>query len=122
MPSPNRIAGFISVQVDGEVHNAEGDFEYNLGAPKRETLVGTDGTHGFAEKPQEAFISGTIRDRRDLDLQKLFNLDAATITLSLANGKLIVFKEAWFSGEGTANTGDAKVPVRFSGKSAVEVR
>lgn len=122
MASERRIAGLISVQINGEIQNAEGEFSYNLGAPKREALIGPDRVHGFKETAQVAYIEGSLRDRKTLDLQTLVNQDSATVTLQLANGKLIVLREAWFAGDGTANTDSAKVDVRFEGMSAEEVR
>lgn len=120
MASPQRRAGLIQIQIDGEIMEAAGDFSYNLGAPKREALVGSDRVHGFKETPQAAFIEGDIRDRKTLDLSKVVNMDNATVYLSLANGKAITLRNAWFAGDGTATTDDAKMPVRFEGLSADE--
>lgn len=116
-----RMAGLITVAVDGETQAAAGEFSYNLGIPLKETLAGADGIHGYKETPQEAFIEGDLRDRSGLDLAALFRTTDATVSLELANGKMVVLRHAWFSGEGTATTGDAIVPVRFSGLSAEEV-
>jgi hypothetical protein len=116
-----RVAGLITVKVDGEVQAAAGEFSYNLGIPLKETMAGTDGIHGFKETPQEAFIEGEIRDRAGLDLAALFRTKDASVSIELANGKMIMLRHAWFSGEGTASTGDAVVPVKFSGLSAEEV-
>jgi hypothetical protein len=118
---PNRRAGTLSLKVNGVIHNAKGNFTYDLGAPKREAIVGPDGVHGYKEEHKAPFIEGAITDRGDLDLAALFKLDGALITLELANGKGIALSEAWFSGDGTASTEEAEVPVRFEGKIAEEI-
>ena len=121
MPEQRR-AGTIAVQVNGEVQDAAGEFTYNLGRPKRSAMVGADSVHGYMEEPQVAFIEGTLRDRRTLDVAKLAEITNATITLQLANGKVIVLRDAWFAGEGNVTTREALITVRFEGASAEEIQ
>ena len=115
-----RRAGLIQVQINGEIHDAIGDFSYNLGGPKRTALVGSDRPHGFSEEPQVPFIEGEIRDRKSLDMRRLVELENATVTLTLANGKGVVLREAWYASEGTARTKEANLGVRFEGASGEE--
>jgi hypothetical protein len=117
-----RRGGIIQVQVNGEIHDAKGSWTYNLGRPKREAIVGADRTHGYKEAPQVAFIEGEITDRGSLDLEKLVTLEGATVTVELANGKVICLRDAWYAGEGTGNTEEGNVAVRFEGVSAEEIR
>lgn len=116
-----RRGGLISFQVNGEVFDAKGAFAYNLGRPKKEALLGSDGVHGYIEKPQVSFVEGEITDRGSLDLAALVEMTDATVTLDLANGKLIVLRDAWYAGEGTGNSEEGNIAVRFEGKSGEEV-
>jgi 23S rRNA U2552 (ribose-2'-O)-methylase RlmE/FtsJ len=116
-----RRAGLIQVQVNGEVYDAKGSWSYNLGRPKREAIVGADTIHGYKEMPQVAFIEGEITDRGTLDLAALTAIEDATVTISLANGKVIVLRDAWFAGEGTVATEEANIAVRFEGASGEEI-
>jgi hypothetical protein len=109
------------LKVNGEIHDAKGNFNYNLGKPKREAIVGADAVHGYKETPQVSFIEGEITDRGTLDLEKLVKLDDATITLELSNGKVFVLRQAWYAGEGTVGTEEANIQVRFEGKSGEEI-
>jgi hypothetical protein len=113
--------GIIQVQVNGEVQDAKGDWSYNLGRPKREGIVGADRPHGFKKTPQVGFIEGTITDRQTLDVDALVNLEGATITLCVANGKVIVLRDAYYAGEGTVSTAEGEIAARFEGE-AEEVR
>src|SRR5512141_839816 len=115
-----RRGGIISVQANGTIYNAKGAFTYNLGQPKRDPVLGADGVHGYTEKPQIAFIEGAITDRADLDLAALLTMTEATVTLQLAVGKIIVLRNAWDAGEGTGNTEEGEIPVRWEGKSGEE--
>jgi len=115
------VAGKIFFKVAGVQENAKGNFSYNLGLSKREALIGADKVHGYKEVPQVAFIEGEITDRSDLDLAKLIELKDTSITLELANGKVILLRDAWFAGEGTVTTDEATIAVRYEGLSGEEV-
>lgn len=122
MAGKNRIGGLIALKVNGDIHFAKGAFTYNIGKPKREGVVGADVVHGYKETPQIPFIEGEITDRNELSLEDLLTLDDATITLELANGKVITLSEAWYAGEGTGNTEEGNIACRFEGMSAEEVK
>ncbi|NDY41250.1 phage tail protein [Dissulfurirhabdus thermomarina] len=117
----SRRAGVIYFKVDGTQYAAKGNFTYNLGRPKREAIVGSDGVHGYKEQPQAAYVEGEITDSSDLDLSQLVTLDGVTVTLELANGKTILVRDAWYAGDGTGNTEEGNIGVRFEGLSGEEV-
>lgn len=116
-----RRAGLIQFQTNGEIQDAKGNFTYNMGAPKREAIIGSDRVHGFKEMPQVASIEGAITDRGTLDLRLLVTLRDATVTISLANGKVFVLRDAWYAGDGNASTEEGEIGVRFEGANAEEV-
>lgn len=116
-----RKGGVIQIQVAGVLYDAKGNFTYNLGRPKRDPIVGADSVHGFKETPQPAFLEGEFTDRGNLDLNALVTMENATVTLGLANGKTVVFRDAWYSGDGTANTDEGNIAVRFDAKEAEEI-
>ncbi len=116
-----RKGGIIQFKVGGVLQDAKGNFSYNLGRNIRETVLGADTRHGFTEKVQAAFIEGEITDRGTLDLAALVDTSDTTVTLELANGKVIVLRNAWFAGEGTGNTEEGNIAVRFEGLNAEEV-
>ena len=116
-----RRGGIISLQVNAQVYDAKGAFTYNLGRPKREAIVGADGMHGYKETPQPGFVEGELTDRLDFDLDALTKLDGATVTLELANGKVIVLRDAYYAGDGEGSTEEGNLKVRFEGK-AEEIR
>ena len=115
-----KIAGTISFLINGVVYNAAGDFTYDLGAPKREMLIGPDRVHGYKETPKVPYIEGDIRDAKGLDVKTLTLLDNAEVTLELANGKIVTLSGAVFCGDGTVTTADAVIKARFEGVSAKE--
>jgi hypothetical protein len=122
MAGKNRVGGLISLKINGDMYFAKGNFTYNLGKPKKEAVIGSDRVHGYKEVPQVPFIEGEITDRNELNLEDLITLDDATVTLELANGKVIMLREGWYAGEGTGNTEEGNIALRIEGISAEEVR
>lgn len=117
-----RVAGLIRLQTNGEILRAKGAFTWNLGRVKREPVIGSDGVHGFKETPQVPFIEGAITDAGDIDGAALTGLRDATVNLKLGNGKMIVLSGAYYAGEGTGNTEESEIGVRWEGVEGEEVR
>lgn len=115
-----RRGGLIQFATGGVTQDAKGAFTYNLGIPKRDAIAGADGIHGYSEKPQAAFIEGAITDRGSLDMAALVAMQDVTVTLVLANGKTILLTDAWFCGEGTGNTEEGEMPIRFESKKQAQ--
>ena len=106
---------------NSELKQAKGEFTYNLGRPKREAVIGVDVVHGYKEEPQVSMIEGSITDSSDLDLKALVDTTDATITLELANEKVISLRQAWFAADGNVSTSEGEIEVRFEGLSAEEI-
>lgn len=115
-------AGLRAVKVDGLEYDVIGNVNYNLGSPMREGLVGSDKVHGYKEKPQLPFCELEVRDSIDLDLKALQAIVQSTVTLELLNGKTLVFRNAWFAGEGNGGTEEGNIAVKFEAESAEEIR
>lgn len=122
MANEQRRGGIIFLKVNGEIYNAKGSFTYNIGKPKRDAIVGADQVHGYKEVPQIPFIEGEITDTPTMDLEALVTAENATVTLELANGKVISLREAWYASEGTGNTDEGNIGVRFEGISGEEIK
>lgn len=118
----SRVGGIIEIKTNGERLNAKGAFSYVVNRTKKEMVVGSDGTHGYKEMPQVQYIEGAITDTENLDLAALQNTVDATVTLSLANGKTIVLRQAVYASEGSVNTEEGEVEVRFEGLDGEEIR
>lgn len=108
-----RIGGIIFVAVNGVRIKAKGSWTYNLGVPKRDGVVGSDEVHGFKEMPQLPYIEGAATDTDEQDLEALFQTRDATVTLELANGKVCVWEDAYYAGEGNVTTEEGEIAMRF---------
>lgn len=119
-----RRGGIIELKIDGEIFDAKGNFTYGLGKPERTGVVGADGIHGYKEMPVVPFIEGEITDKDVLNLDRLSQVVDSVITLTLANGKIIVLRDAWMTNQDglSASTEEGAIKVRFEGIAAEEVR
>lgn len=119
-----RKGGIIFFKIDGVQLQAKGSFTYSLGKENRTAIVGADGVHGYKALPIAPFIEGEITDSADIDDDTIANVKDATVTLELANGKVIMLRNAWsvnpdgYSGQ----TEEGNIGVRFEGLSATVVR
>lgn len=119
----DRIGGTVTVKADGVQYAAKGSFSYGIGKPKKTAVMGSDMTvHGYKEEGQVPFIEGKITDNYSLDLGKLQDLKDATVTLTVANGKTIVVRNAWYAGEGKGDTDEGELDFRFEGLSGEEMK
>lgn len=120
----NRRGGIIEFKIDGQIYDAKGNFTYGLGINERTAIVGADGIHGYSEKIMAPFIEGEITDSNGLSLDDLGAITDSTITLTLANGKVIMLSHAWSVNKDgmSASTDEGNIPVKFEGQNAQEIR
>lgn len=117
----NRIGGVAFIKVDGRQFPARGKWKSNLHGVKREGIAGQDGVHGYKEMPKVPKISGDITYMPDFNYEDLKNIDNATITLELANGKTHVLRNAWWADESEVDSEEGSFPVSFEGISGEEI-
>lgn len=116
------VAGILSFNVGGTRYNVGGDYTVMPLGEKREPLEGMDGSVGMKVERKAPMIEGQIYDRSDLDVLTFLTAKGVNVTLELENGKAWVLRNAFYSGEGNINPGEATIDVRFHGESIEEVR
>lgn len=118
---PQRLAGVATVTIDGQAFSIAGEGTYALSDSTREPLMGQDGYHGYAEKPQPGKISWKGRDSGAVSISALNGTVNATVVLALANGKTIIGSNMTRMGDPIAvNTEDATFDMEFLGPSVKE--
>jgi len=110
-----RIGGIIYVKVDGVTVAAKGSWTVDPGVSKKEMISGSDGVHGYTEKPKPAKVEGIITDSKELDVEALYRTFDATITIELANGKTFSCEKSVYSGDGEGTTEEGELAVEFQG-------
>lgn len=115
-----RIAGFCFFKIDGAQYPARGDFEYQPLDTSKEGVAGQDGVHGYKEMPVIPHIKGKVTDLGGISVQALQALTDSTVTLELANGKVVILRDAWVKGEIAVNSQDGSYEITLEGKSCIE--
>lgn len=117
---PNRLAGTASVTIDGQSFTIVGEGTYRLSSAHRETLKGQTGVEGYSEMPMEGKISWKGRDGYNVDIAALNAATNATIVLSPANGKSIIGRNMWRTGDPIEiNTEDGSLSIEFDGPDVI---
>jgi len=116
-----RRGGVIQLTVNGELYDCKGNFTYNLGADKNESIVGSSGVTGFKSTPQPAFIEGMLTDRGGLSVKQLVGITNATVHLKLATNKVIALTGAAYTGDGNGTTDEGEITVRFEAEIGEEI-
>lgn len=113
-------AGIIYVKVDGTQFDAKGEFNYNLGYPKLSAIIGADNVHGPKSEVQVSFVEGKVTDDSNLKIADIVLIRDATVTLELENGKTVVWRNAWYAGEGNVTTSEGEIDFRFESRRPAE--
>lgn len=110
------IAGTCYFSVDGQRFPLVGDFAYRNSGVTREAKNGADGYHGHKEKPINGMIRARVRNAGSVSIDVLNNLVNATVVAELANGKTVIGRNMFRSGEPvTADAEEGEFEVTFEG-------
>jgi len=121
MPTPNLLAGTAYVTIDGRSHQLVGEFAYRVTQGTRETLKGMDGVHGFKETPEPGMIKGKFRDAGNVSVRELVDATSVVVVAELANGKTIVGRNLWRTGEPVeVDTENAEFTITWEGADVRE--
>jgi len=115
-----RLAGVISLTIDGDTWDVVNDWEYSPNTVVRETLKGQSRVEGYSEMPQQGYMSGALRDRHDATVYSLASKTSCTIVAQLANGKTVYGANMWQVGEIGVRTQEGSFTIRFEGPSVIE--
>lgn len=112
----NRLAGTAYLAANGKNYMVAGDgITYSVSRVERTTLKGPSGVHGYSEEPVAGYIEATLRDAKDLSLADINAMSDASVTIQLANGKLITGANMWTVGAQEVATAEATFSVRWEG-------
>jgi hypothetical protein len=119
--NPNRRGGIAYLKIDGVQQELKGNWSYRPSFEKKTAIKANSAVAGFKGEWMEPYLEGEFVNSQKLDLNKLVNIENATVTLVEPTGKTFILSEAWYAGDGIGNTEEGNVAVRFEGKTGEEI-
>lgn len=116
----NRLAGVAFLTIRGRAVRLAADAEYQVSGSVRETLTGQDGVHGYKETPIPGHIFMTARDANDVSVADFDDMTNETVTLELANGKLVIGRNMWKTEAIAVKTAEGTFELKFEGPDVTE--
>lgn len=114
------LGGTASLTINGDPWDVVGDLAYMPSGSKNETLKGQTRVEGFSIMPQEGYISGTLRDRRDRKLSDFQGASGVTAVGVLANGKVITCTNGWVTELGELKTQEGTFELHIESNDVTE--
>lgn len=117
-----RIAGTVSVKLDGKQYTCAGSIKVSPTNVTRETMVGPGGVGGYKETPKAAWFEVELFAEGAVSLLELNGAVGATAQVDLANGRTYVFPNACQVGDGLEVDGaEGKLTLRMEAREAKEL-
>jgi len=116
-----KLGGLLNISRNGKLFKAEGNFDYNLGLPKKEAQLDSAGkVVGYMETAQKNFVKGNIFVTAEDSIVEILQEENLTVVLELNNGKTIVLSGAWNESEGSVNSEKNIMAIELTGMKAEE--
>jgi len=115
-----RLAGTAFVTSDGVTIPLVGELEWTVSDVVRESMLGMDGYHGYAERPAICHMQGTFRDVGDQQAANFRDMINVTVVFELANRKTVIGTNMITTEAIVVNSVDATFRVRWEGPQVVE--
>lgn len=121
MANPNRVAGQVTVTLDGDRLETDGSSTLELGGPVRTPVKGDYQAGSFSETEQESKLECSVLLKRKTSVAELRKIDNATLTLKTDVGHLWVVRNAYVADVISISTSDGKAKLVFQGPPAEEL-
>jgi hypothetical protein len=116
MAAPSRVAGTLSLSVDGVPRTVRASLEVQPLNTKRESIANLDGTISFKEMPIAPYIKFDMEVGQGTSLKSLGALQNSTVVASLANGQTYILSGAFFEGDLTLDAAEGKASGQVTGQ------
>lgn len=121
MPN-NKVGGICYVKINEVQYPLRGNLKYAPGRRESEEVVGQDGeVHGFKVTGKAPYIEMDVTDRGNMSVALLNDLEGATVTAEMNNGKVFVLKNAKQMNHIEVDASEGQFTVRFVGTEGREV-
>ena len=116
-----RLAGILSLTIDGTSYEVVDGVNYGVSTVERETLKSISGIVGYKEVPLAGFIEAKLRDASSITVFNFQGMVNSTVQVGVANGKRVVGSAMWNVKAVAVDPIEGVFDVRFEGNSVREV-
>lgn len=114
------IGGIAYVKVNGLQYALRGELTIQPNATENEWIANQDGTQVFTQKAVTPYMEMKISDSDGLSIQDLNNIQDATITAELINGKVYTLRQGAQWGETKLDAAKGEITWKCGAVSCVE--
>lgn len=119
MATSLRRAGVTAGFINGVPYDIT-EARYAPSSYTRETLVGLNAVHGFAERPNQGRIVITVRDAGSMTVKDFSSMIDVEVQLQLANGKSVGGTNMWCTEAIEVTAAEATFEATFEGIDITE--
>lgn len=110
-------SGTAFFRINGVQFAIGGEMRLNVLTEKRTALVGMDGNVSPQVEFQSPMVECSVKDFANVDIVALTKMEAATITVEMANGTVWELSNAFYTGDGELDAREGNFQVRFNGST-----
>lgn len=115
--------GKAYIKVDGGLLESLPGAKIDIGGVTRNTVVGSNAVHGYAEQLKPAEVDCEISVGPDTSLAAMSAWNDVTVTFECDTGQVYVVRNAWLVDTLVLTEGEGgKVPLKFNGPPAEEMK
>lgn len=116
-----RVRGLIFFKIDGAQYSGRGSAEYKLSKPKNAAFANLDNSMSIGSEPKLGYIKISLNNYQSVDVGKIEEIEGATVTLEVGNGKMAQAKDAVQTGECGVNAETGEFEVMFESDDVEEI-
>lgn len=109
--------GVVYIKKNGVQQDVIGAVKVQPDFFKKTALKGEARTLGHTAEFMTPYVEGEISVDENFDVQALLDGEAESITVEFYSGKVFVLRDAVYAGDGTYESKEGKIPVRWEGQT-----
>lgn len=114
------VGGICYFKVDGMQYELRAEFEIQPNTTENDWMANQDGSQVFTQKAVTPYFQMKISDSSGLSVQALNQIEGATLTAELINGKVYTLQQAAQWGETKLDTTKGEITYKAGGVACFE--
>ena len=122
MPRIKPIGGYAEVRYNGETLLFRSELTWSFQKFTKKAVAGRDArVHGYTQEPAVPYIEGKHTYDGSRTIKDLEAIEDATVTVRLADGRVLVLRNAFIAGEIKPGGDEGEISIRWEGSEGEEL-